>query len=158
MLSKNRRETFWRNLREPMHTFWCFLRCFCKAPDSRPPQRPTECAGSGRGGLERSRPLRVPAGGRRLRQGVRVGFNTPRPWRVRRILIAPRIPPGHKQISKIQFIIPTFAGKFIEMIALGGGLEGSLGGLGGSLGSLGGLGVPLEGLWCYLTNASWGRS
>ena len=38
------------------------------------------------------------------------------------------------------------------MIALGGGLEGSLGGLGGSLGDLWGvLGRLLEGLWCYLT-------
>ena len=43
-----------------------------------------------------------------------------------------------KQKFKIQFILPIFALKFIEMIALGGGLEGSLGGLGGSLAGLGG--------------------
>ena len=53
--------------------------------------------------------------------------------------------------SKNQFIIFTFDIKFIEMIALGGGLEGSLGGLGGSLegleGSLGGLGGSWGAFW-----------
>ena len=58
---------------------WEYTPVERKAPDFRPPVGTTECAGSGGRGLERASPLRSPARGRRLRQGVRLGLTRPDP-------------------------------------------------------------------------------